>query len=233
MYNTSFYYSTSSTSAFDIDGTTRSYTDNATALTYLTDAIKEKQSCQHGAITETKGVIIMQDYGYNHTAGINSYLANKIKELNQSRTKITSIAMTNSGYYCVTYEKNGYYGYMPGDMSTKMKEFNNNGETIYCVSISENGAYVIVTDKHFVASNSTDNTNMKKASDKYGTIKDVCITNLGICIICSQGVYYRNIPTNVEEKIKSCKVKPDHIRFTDSGTFLITYENGNNYKYYM
>ena len=230
FYTTSFNYTTTK---FEMDGTTRSYTDNAKGLTYLTTAIKEKKTCQHGAITDSIGVIIMNDYGYFYTSGIKNSLAGKIKELNQSKTKIVSVTMTNSGYYCLVYGTNGWYGRVPDGMSTKLNEYNNNRETIYCVSICENGAFAIVTDKHFYASKATDNSNMKKAFEKFGQIKDICITNQGIAIVCKNGVYYRNVPTKVEEKIKQCKSRPDHIRFTDSGTCLITYDSGNGYQYYM
>jgi hypothetical protein len=67
---------------------------------------------------------------------------------------------------------------------------------------------------------------MGVAKDKYGTIKDVCITNKGICVVCQNGIYYDNIPSNVEEKLKSIDFHPDHVAYTDSGTFLITTESG-------
>ena len=104
---------------------------------------------------------------------------------------------------------------------------------IYSISISENGDFAIVTNEHFYASNSTDYDNMITAKDMFGQLKDVCITNKGITVVCQNGIYYHNIPTSVEERLKTCTERPDHIRFTDSGTFLISYENGIGYRYYM
>lgn len=214
-------------------GTSRSFIDNATGLTYLTKNLKETNSCQHGAITERIGIYIRGDYGYCYTAGMNTNFIEKIKELNQKEIKITSVAITNSGYYCLIYGNNGWFGSVPVAMSAKLNEFNANRETIYCISISENGDFAIVTNEHFYASNSTDHDNMIKAKDMFGQIKDVCITNKGITVVCQNGIYYHNIPTSVEERLKTCTKRPDHIRFTDYGTFLISYENGIGYRYYM
>ena len=220
-------------SSYKMYGTSRSFIDNATALTYLTKNLKETNSCQHGAITERIGIYIKDDYGYCYTAGMNTNFIEKLKELYLNEKKISSVAITNSGYYCLIYGNNGWYGSVPTAMSAKLNEFNANRETIYCISISENGDFAIVTNEHFYASNSTDLDNMTKAKDMYGQIKDVCITNKGITVVCKNGVYYHNIPTSVEERLKTCTERPDHIRFTDSGTFLISYENGIGYRYYM
>lgn len=214
-------------------GTSRSFIDNATGLTYLTKNLKETNSCQHGAITERIGIYIKGDYGYCYTAGMNTNFIEKIKELNQKEIKITSVAITNSGYYCLIYGNNGWFGSVPAAMSARLNEFNANRETIYSISISENGDFAIVTNEHFYASNSTDYDNMIKAKDMFGQLKDVCITNKGITVVCQNGIYYNNIPTSVEERLKTCTERPDHIRFTDSGTFLISYENGIGYRYYM
>lgn len=214
-------------------GTSRSFIDNATGLTYLTKNLKETNSCQHGAITERIGIYIKGDYGYCYTAGMNTNFIEKIKELNQKEIKITSVAITNSGYYCLIYGNNGWFGSVPAAMSARLNEFNANRETIYSISISENGDFAIVTNEHFYASNSTDYDNMIKAKDMFGQLKDVCITNKGITVVCQNGIYYHNIPTSVEERLKTCTERPDHIRFTDSGTFLISYENGIGYRYYM
>ena len=119
-------------------------------------------------------------------------------------------------------------------MKNKLNEFNGNAEKIMSVSISENGNFAIVTDKHFYASNSLDNSNMKKAKSLYGFIKDVCVTNQGICVVCERGIYYYNIPTKLAEALEQCNFRPDHVVFTDSGTYLITSETEESkYKYYM
>ena len=75
-------------------------------------------------------------------------------------------------------------------------------------------------------------TNLNKANDKYGHIKYACVTNRALVVICQNGIFYSNIPTNLEVKLKSISFKPDKITFTDSGTYLITNEN-ESYTYHM
>lgn len=212
-----------------ISGSTRTYEDEAIALEYITTQIEENKECRLGAITENgKGVVIYGDNGAMWSSIPNS-LSDKIKE---NSKKISSIALTASGYYCMVYGRNGWFGHVPEGMKTKLNKFNEDSEEIKCVSISENGDYAIVTDKHFVASNESDHSNMREAYSRYGFVKDVCITNMGICVVCEGGIYYNNIPSNLKEKLQTIDFHPDHVKYTDSGTYLITTETGR-YSYRM
>lgn len=214
---------------WEVSGTSRTYTNNAEGLNSLTSKINEQGECRLGTITEFgSGVVIFGNNGASSISIPESFW-NKIKAID---TKINSLALTNSGYYCVVYGRNRWFGHVPEDMKSKLNEFNENAEEILSVSINENGDYAIVTDEHFVASNSSDHSNMKNAYNKYGSIKNVCITNKGICIVCQKGIYYDNIPSNLEDKLKSIDYQPDHVTYTDSGTFLITTETGS-YSYRM
>ena len=207
-------------------GTTRAYVDNAKALSYLTTCIKSWDKCRLGAITENgAGIVVYGGNGYATTGNLNNYLVTKIKELNNQKETFKAIVTTNNSYYCIVYGRNGWYGYVPANMKTKLSQFNNAGEDIYCISIAENGDYVIITDKHIEASNSTDMSNLKKASEKYGHVKWACVTNRGLIVVCENGILYSNIPTNLEVALKSINFRPDKIVFTDSGTYLITNEN--------
>lgn len=207
---------------WEVSGTSRDYTDNAKALDYIVSQIEENEKCRLGAITENgEGVVIYENNGA-FMMSLPTNFSDKIKSINE---RISSVALTHSGYYCVVYERNAWYGYVPDQMKTKLNEFNANAEEILAVSISENGDFAIVTDEHFFASNSSDHSNMTTAMEKYGKIKDVCITNLGICVVCQNGIYYDNIPSNVEAKLKGLTFHPDHVSYTDSGTFLITDES--------
>lgn len=60
----------------------------------------------------------------------------------------------------------------------------------------------------------------------------MCVTNKGICVVCQRGIYYYNIPSNLETELKSLEYRPDHVTFTDSGTYLITTET-QRYLYWM
>lgn len=208
---------------WEISGTSRAYSSNAEGLKSLTSKITEKNECRLGAMTEFGSGILI--FGDNEVSSISipESFRNRIKAID---TKIKSLALTNSGYYCVVHGRNGWFGYVPEKMKRKLNEFNGNAEEILSVSISENGDYAIVTDEHFIASNSSDLSNMKNACEKYGSIKNVCITNKGICVVCQNGIFYNNIPSNLERELNSIDFRPDHVIFTDSGTYIITTEDG-------
>lgn len=166
--------STADGNSWEVSGSSRSYTDIATPLTYLKNQIDDREKCRLGAITEYgKGIVIHGNNGYAYSSIPNS-LIEKIKEIRENKNRISSITLTNSGYYCIVYQRNAWYGVVPQKMSEKLHEFNNNQEEIWSVSISENGDFAIVTDKHYYASNDSDFNSMNKAKDKYGSIKDVC-----------------------------------------------------------
>lgn len=221
-----------SSNSWTISGKSRAYTDTANGLTYLTSQIKEKAQCRLGGITEFgKGVVVFGSNGFAWMS-IPDYLSEKLKEINKNEGKIESITLTNSGYYCVVYDRNAWYGVVPEQMKTKLNDFNRNGELISGVSICENGNFAIITDKHMYASHANDHSCIKKASDLYGFVKDVCITDRGICVVCEKGIYYNNIPSNLEKALKDCTFQPDHVFFTDAGTYLVTSEQGS-YMYNM
>lgn len=209
-----------------MSGTTRIYNDNAKALNYLTTSINGWNKCRLGVITENgAGVVVYGANGYSTTGNLNSSLVTKIKELNNKKETFKSVATTNYGYYCIVYGRNGWYGYVPERLKTILNQYNSNKEDIYCVSIAENGDFVVISDKHLDASNTTDMSNLKKASEKYGHVKYACVTNRGLIVVCEKGIFYSNIPTNLEVALKSINFRPDKVVFTDSGTYLITNES--------
>lgn len=210
---------------FEYYGTSRDYEDNAKALPYITDAIREwgDEGCRTGAITEDeRGVAITGDNSYAYTSAIPQGMVDKLKEYKKEGNRITDVTVTDSGWWCIVWGDNGYWGLMPDKMKELMSKYNTDREVILSVSICENGNFAIVTNKHFYASHETDNSNMQKALDKFGPIYSVSITNKGIVICCENGVYYQNIPSNVEEAIKEQKFRPRFVKYTDSGTYLIT-----------
>ena len=216
---------TPTTASFDYYGTTRDYTDNAKALSYITKTIKEwgDKGCRTGAITENeRGVAFYGKNGYCYTGACPDGMKNAIKEFNNSNYRLSDVTVTDSGWWCVVWNDNGYRGHMPDKMTEAMKKFNNDGEEIWSVSICENGNWSIITNKHWDASHETDKANLKRAYEKFGTIRSCCVTNKGIVVCCDGGVYYKDIPTNVETAIKEQDFHPQIVKFTDSGTYLIT-----------
>ncbi|MBQ4421099.1 MAG: hypothetical protein II878_06090 [Bacteroidales bacterium] len=224
---------TETTGSFGFYGTSRSYSNSATGLKYLRDDVSEKGGFRTGAIsTNGKGVIIRGNNGYAYT-GIPTNLADKIKSLNKDNSKIEDVFFSPNGeYYGVVYDSYGYFAHTLQTMLDKLKEYNNNQEQITSVSVNNNGDFIIITDKHLYASNTNDYNAMIAAKDKYGYIYSACTTEEGVIFCCERGVYYSNIPTILENKLKSLSWKPRIIKFTDYGTFIVT-DGENTYTYQM
>jgi len=235
VYESTTTTTTTGTGGFEYYGTTRSYTDNAAALKYIRETIEEwgDDGCRTGAITEDeRGVAIYGSNGYCYTSAVPENMKTAIKEFNNKEYRIVDVTVTDSGWWCVVWGKNGYRGHMPDAMSEAMKKFNNDGEEIWSVSICENGNWSIITNKHWDASHETDKKNLREAAEKFGTIRSCCVTNKGIVICCDRGIYYKDIPTKVEEGIKKQDFRPKFVKFTDSGTYLIT-DGDKRRGYYM
>lgn len=218
---------------FESSGTTRVPTCRGLGRKYLRDAVDKYGKCQMGALHEDgSGVVVYGDYGFARTAGLPSSLNKAIDDIYAKKYKFKSIAYSSLGYYCVIYGRNGWVGIVPAGLEAKLNEYNSNYDEIKCVSINQSGSYVVLSDKQFVASNPSHRQSMITARDKYGTIKYACITDIGICVVCANGVYYRNIPSALAEKLKHISFVPDKIVFTDCGSYLITNDAGN-YSYNM
>ena len=205
------------------------YTDNALALTSLTTAINDWGKVRTGAILENgKGVVIYGSNGYSYTGLSDNYaeIGTKIKQYHDAEERISDITINNKGHYVIIRGSNGYGSNgLPSAFLNKIKEFNNASETILSVSLDNGDNWAIVTDAHFQASNSSDHEFMREAHDKYGRIESVCITMKGIVVCCTNGVYFRGVPKQVVDKILDLANKgknPKVVKFTDSGTCLIT-----------
>lgn len=220
---------------FELNGSTVAATGNAIGLSYLTDAINSRKTCQTGALTATVGVVIYQEYGYAYTKGVPNSLADKLKEINTGKYMIHDVAISNNGnYWCVVFGNGGWQALAPEGFYSKIREYLGNGEKIRSVAIRDNGEYVIVSDKHFYASTTALYDVIIAARDSYGTVHSVSLSNKGVVVCAERGVYFKNIPTETYERLKkaAAQFKIRVVKFTDTGTCLIT-DGKSNYDYWM
>lgn len=92
-----------------------------------------------------------------------------------------------------------------------------------------------VTEKYFRAKSSTDHAIITEAKEKFGSVQAVSITTKGIVVCCVNGVLFKGAPRNVAENILEFVKdgrRPKVVKFTDSGTFLIT-DGESKYSIYM
>lgn len=233
--NSALTYTHSGGNVYKLIGTTRTYTDNATALSHLTENIKKWEQCRTGAITSVgKGVAIYGNNGYAST-GIPNDLLEKIKYANDNSLRIHDVCMSANGtYWCIVYGSGGWQSWAPTSFNEKMKACHSASEKIVSISITNSGEWVIITDKHLYASSTTFQNKLSEVSDLFGYIYSVALTDKGYVICADRGLYYNNIPTKVLEKIKekaSTKIIKV-LKFTDDGTVFLT-DGESSYSYYM
>lgn len=215
------------------------YEDNAKALKSLKDAITDWGGVRTGDIAEDgAGVVIYKNNGYSYTGFGDTYatMKDKIKQYNNDKERMSDVTFNTKGHYAIIRGKNGYGTHgLPSAFLDKLKELSDNGEEIVSVTLDESDNWAYVSDKHFGASNTGDHKIMEAASEKFGYIYSVCITTKGIVVCCENGVYFKNVPSKVVERIEALLDKGYHpkvVKFTDSGTCLVT-DGDNQYTYFM
>ena len=215
------------------------YEDNAKALKSLKDAITDWGGVRTGDIAEDgSGVVIYKSNGYSYTGFGETYatMKDKIKQYNNDQERMSDVTFNTKGHYAIIRGKNGYGTHgLPEAFLDKLKELKDNGEEVYSVTLDESDNWAYVSDKHFGASNTGDHKVMTEASEKFGHMYSVCITTKGIVVCCEGGVYFKNVPSKVVERIIALVEKGYHpkvVKFTDSGTCLVT-DGDNQYTYYM
>ncbi len=209
---------------FGISGKVISYTDVATPLKECSNKIGELQELKTGTINEIgQGIII---YGKNGAwwegNGPESGVCDKLIEINKSHDSINEVSISPNGkYYFIAHQGAMWSTRVPKEMNEKLKEYND--ETVIAASINDNGEFVIITNKHLYGSTTYLHNALIETKNRYGHIENVCITNNGIVVVAENGIYLHNVPTRVYEKlIKITGYKPKVVKFTDSGTYLIT-----------
>lgn len=206
-------------------GTSRAFKDTSKGLPYITNNIKKWNECRTVSIADGIGIAIYGLNGYTYT-GIppTSTIVKKLDNINKAKKRISDVVISSGGkYYCIIYGRNGYEGSVPSNgMANKLKQFASDNEEILSVSISDDGKCAVVTDKHFWSSDDRSLKVMKMAMKRYGDINSVCITKLGITIVCEEGVYCENVPENLMRELQDLKFHPKVIKFTDNGRFFIS-----------
>ena len=165
-----------------------------------------------------------------------SKLKKRIEEANSSNAEITDINITENGNYVIILGGSGYWtlGY-PDAFLKKLEQYRTGDlrdDNILSACFNDRGEWVVITDKHYSYSNETIKNFILKAEELYEEVYYAYITNYGMIACCKNGVYYKNIPSNLAEALKKLTFKPKVIKFTDNGLYLITDGESQNY-YFM
>lgn len=231
-YNKSESISTSD--SFSHSGTTNCYaTIDASYMSYLRETIDKYDECRTGAITKSgPGAVIWGANGYATNEYCRSGLKDTLKDINSNGHTINDIAISESGNYVVVYGNNGYsYNGIPDGMANWVKKYNTDSRNITSVAFTDEGHWAIVTDKAFISDSETMIV-LKEAQAKYGFINSVSLSGNSVVVCCSRGVYYKNAPKKLIDKLNEVKFLPKVIKITDDGLVLIT-DGDKKYAYFM
>jgi len=207
--------------------TTTQPTAKTVDFSSLRETIKKWNSLRIATITDTgEGAAVYESNGFScHNAPDGLY--EKLHSINNSKYHIDDINIVDNNSYVVIY---GDYGYSvkgaPQAFIDKLHEYNSAKETIYSASFNNYNEWVIITNKHYSWSNSEIRDFCSSAQDNYGNIKYMFISDYGKVACCERGIYYANLPSNVEQAIDNFKYTPSSIKFTDSGKYAIANERG-------
>lgn len=236
-YTYNRYFMTDSTYYYLEGDTTISAEAGAIGSETLQDYINKEKRAKTGAISSKgKGVIV---YGTNglFRDQIPEEFRDTLLAINKRGKVIQDVAMSNDmKYYCVVYDKNKFFTNGPQSFKNKLSEFRDNNEELQCVSINDKGESVVMTDKHYWCSSQEKFDFIKDAGKKYGYIYSACLSNNGIVVCAEKGIYFKNVPPKVYERmvnvLKNKKFKIKVVKFTDAGTCLIT-DGEKQYAYWL
>lgn len=205
------------------EGTTvDDYKKIALPMPMLAKVLRES-SCRLGAINEKGGgVLIKDDNVFAHTKEIPVSMLQVLNGVKEDKGIVRDIVLTNNGCWCVVWGKNSSYGYTSMQFSSRLEKIRENDEAILSIAYNDNHEWIVVTDKNCYTSSDKYARFLKDAENIYGFVSSVSITNTAMVACCQKGVYYENIPKKVLEVLQQSNFIPKVIKFTDSGTCLIT-----------
>ncbi|MHC6204470.1 hypothetical protein ACYULU_14925 [Breznakiellaceae bacterium SP9] len=179
-----------------------------------------------------KQMAIWPSYGRNGWAasGIPSALESRIKALNADGQYIRDIQLTENGRWLILSGNNGAsWGGIPDNDSllTKLRQYNDWGETITSVTFNDYGDWVIITKNYFAASDTDISDWLKEGSDKFGQIWAVCIadTDAIVAVFESGYRYLGDVPENLKNALKNTDIDVYRIKIAGSSWFFAD-ENG-------
>lgn len=204
------------------------------ALGYLRNAVGKLKQCRTGALTEARGGLAV--YGSNgsvNTVGVPSTLVGRIKDVNAAHHAITDIHVSETGGYVLLYGGNGNYCEgAPADLVETLQQLNRQGENVLSACFNDMGAWAVVTDGGCFGSPGDIKDFVDQAVEVYGKAYSVTMTNVGVLVCCARGVYFRNVPSTLVDKLAQLKFVPRVIKFTDTGLCIIT-DGKSKYDYLM
>lgn len=209
-------------------------TADATYMSKIKESIKKYAQCRTGAITKSgPGVEIWGTNGYSTNEYCNKDLVEILRDCNKHKYTINDVAITESGGYLVVFEDNrtAYFGIGSEAMVNWLIKYRNDKKKITSVAFTDEGRWAIVTETSYIADEYTLDV-MDEARAKYGYINSVSLSGNSVVVCCDGGVYYKNAPKKLIERLNIVNFLPKVIKFTDNGLLLIT-DGDKQFDYFL
>lgn len=201
---------------------------------YVKKQIRKWGTCRNVALTKTNGDVALYGTCGYAASDVPSGLADKLKELNRSNILIDDVQLTESGKWCVLYGKNDatWTTNVPSGLASKINEFHNNNYVVRSISFNDYGDWVIVSDEYYATSSSEITNWLKNASNKWGKLWAVCITDDAAIAVFARGFAYKgNVPEDLKQALRETSF--DVFRLKVSGTSWFFADTDGHYRYYM
>ncbi len=201
---------------------------------YIKQAINEWGTCRNVAITLTGGDLALNWNNAYASSGIPRSLSEALEELNENKEFIDDVQLTESGRWLILYGNNGFaWNDIPYSLEQKIREYNNDNEVITSVTFNDAGAWIVISQEYISASSPAVYEWIEEGIEKYGQLWAAHMTEDGL-VLCYEGGYkfLGNVPENLKQKLRECKIDVFRIKFLSDGTYFIADKNGY-YSYYM
>lgn len=207
----------------------------------VTKDIADYGTCRVASFAGNGAAVAIMSDDYLSYQNVPTALGDKIQELVKRGCVINDIWLedtyrdNNLKRWCLIYDGCHHVAsqYCNTAMLSALKEMEDNGETIWSISCTDEGKYIIVSKESVSYSHCFKNI-VAEAKNKYGKIRSAHVINPDKLIICcEEGVYFRNVPSNLADKLRTISYIPRVAKFNLHGGFFISNGTGSKFSYYM
>ena len=188
---------------------------------YIHNFLTEAQSCKTGAVTDNFGYIVVTGNNRFAYAGAPQDLVDYLSDYSGD---IWDVCVTERGSWFVLGSTRLWGERCPQAMINEINSYVNQGDVVTCATFNDYGDWIVITDKHWSASNQSLSKLMKDTQNKYGFIRSASMTNTNAIIVAENGVRSLDtVPSQLDDYLTNNQTFDIwFIKFTDKGSYLIT-----------
>ena len=200
---------------------------------YIRKAIRSWGECRNVAITKSNGDLAL--YGRNGWArtGCPQSLNEALDELNEEKTYIDDVQLTEEGRWLILVDDNGFrWNDIPIDLERKLRYYNNEGEVVTSVTFNDAGNWIVITTEHISASNSEVQKWLMEGIDEFGKLWAACVTDDAIVAVFARGYkFVGNVPESLKTALKQTTLNVYRLKVAGTSWFFA--DKDGSYQYSM